>query len=92
VLASNRREGVAIADPVSPDQRADVAQACSVRLRLNIPVLVDLLDDEVARRYGAWPDRLYRIGRDGRVAFQGEEGPFGFVPERLEAAIEAELA
>ena len=42
--------------------------------------------------YGGWPDRLYLIGRDGRVAFQGEVGPFGFKPEELAHAIEAELA
>ena len=37
-----------------------------------------------------WPDRLYLIGRDGRVAFQGDQGPFGFRPEQLEEAILAE--
>jgi hypothetical protein len=91
VLASNRRAGVALDDPTSLGERTDAADACAVRLRIAIPVLVDLLDDEVARRYGAWPDRLYLIGRDGRVAFQGGEGPFGFKPELLEAAIRAEL-
>jgi hypothetical protein len=92
VLASNRRDGVAIADPRTAAERADAAGACAVRLRLRMPVLIDGLDDAVARAYGAWPDRLYLIGRDGRVAFQGGEGPFGFAPEELEAAIEAELA
>ena len=42
--------------------------------------------------YGGWPDRLYLIGRDGRIAFQGEEGPFGFKPAKLAAAIDAELS
>jgi hypothetical protein len=37
-------------------------------------------------------DRLYLVGRDGRIAFQGGEGPFGFKPEELGAAIEVELA
>jgi Iodothyronine deiodinase len=55
-----------------------------------MPVLIDGLDDAVARAYGAWPDRLYLIGRDGRIAFQGGEGPFGFKPDELEAAIESE--
>ncbi len=56
-----------------------------------MPVLLDGVDNEVARGYGGWPDRLYLIGRDGRVAFQGAEGPFGFIPEELAAALEAEL-
>jgi hypothetical protein len=87
VLASNRREGVAIDDPASDAERADAAEACALRLRLRLPVLIDGLDDAVARAYGAWPDRLYLIGTDGRVSFQGGEGPFGFLPEDLEAAI-----
>jgi len=56
-----------------------------------MPVLIDGLDDALARAYGAWPDRLSLIRRDGRLAFQGGEGPFGFRAEELEAAIEAEL-
>jgi Iodothyronine deiodinase len=91
VLESNRDEGIAAADPETVDERAELADACAVRLRIRMPVLLDELDDEVASRYGGWPDRLYLIGRDGRVAFQGEEGPFGFRPDDLEAAIEAEL-
>ena len=92
VLSSNRDEGIALEDPTSDAERAEAAEACTVRLRIRMPVLVDAIDNEVARRYGGWPDRLYLIGRDGRVAFQGGEGPFGFKPEELEAAIESELA
>jgi hypothetical protein len=92
VLDVNRREEIALADPTSLEARADAAEACVVRLRTRIPVLLDGVDDAVALAYGGWPDRLYLIGRDGRVAFQGEEGPFGFKPEELAAAIEAELA
>ena len=49
------------------------------------------LAEHAAAAYGAWPDRLYLVGRDGRIAFQGGTGPFGFLPEELEAAIEEEL-
>ena len=91
VLADNRREEIALADPTSLDERAAAADACVVRLRTRIPVLLDGVDDAVALAYGGWPDRLYLIGRDGRIAFQGEPGPEGFKPEELAAAIEAEL-
>jgi hypothetical protein len=91
VLMDNRREGIAIADPASAEERAGAATACAARLRTRIPVAVDGLDDAVARAYGGWPDRLYLIGRDGRVAFQGGEGPFGFDPDELAAAIDIEL-
>jgi hypothetical protein len=92
VLADNRREGIAVPDPATDGERAATAQACASRLRTRIPVLVDGLDDAVGSAYGGWPDRLYLIDRDGRVAFQGEEGPFGFRPDELAAAIEAQVA
>jgi hypothetical protein len=42
-------------------------------------------DDGVARRaYAAWPDRLYAVGMDGRVAYQGAPGPMGFKVAELE--------
>jgi hypothetical protein len=91
VLADNRREEIALADPTSLEERAEAAEACVVRLRTRIPVLLDDLDDAVALAYGGWPDRLYLIGRDGRVAFQGGRGPEGFKPEELAAAIDSEL-
>jgi hypothetical protein len=92
VLADNRREKIALADPTSLEERAAAAGACAVRLRTHIPVLLDDVDDAVALAYGGWPDRLYLIGRDGRVAFQGEPGPDGFKPEELADAIRAELS
>ena len=91
VLADNRREEIAVVDPVSLAERADAAEACALRLETRIPILLDDVDDEVASAYGGWPDRLYLIGRDGRIAFQGGEGPFGFKPEELARAIEVEL-
>ena len=92
ILAENRREGIALADPTTDEERAGVATACAGRLQTRIPVVVDGVDDAVALAYGGWPDRLYLIGRDGRIAFQGGEGPFGFKPDELERAIVRELA
>jgi Iodothyronine deiodinase len=83
VLAENRRAGVAVRDPQSTGERV----ACATRVALEIPFVVDRVDDEVARRYGGWPERLYLIGRDGRIAYQGEPGPDGFVVGELERAI-----
>ena len=92
VLDSNRDEGILVVDPRSVAERGEVAVACSTRFELDLPVLIDGVDDEVGRRYGGWPDRLYLIGTNGNIAYQGGEGPFGFKVEELEAAIERELA
>lgn len=90
-LTYNRRSGIEVDDPQSKEERVEVAASCAVRMRTSIPVLIDELDNEVAGQYGGWPDRLYLIGKDGRVAFQGAAGPFGLRPEELGRAIEAEL-
>src|ERR671927_71524 len=78
-------------DPQTEDDRRAVAQSCAVALSVRLLVAVDGPDDAVARAYGGWPDRLYLVGRDGRIAYRGGEGPFGFKPEELERAIEREL-
>jgi hypothetical protein len=54
-------------------------------------MVVDRVDNAVASAYGGWPDRLYLIRSDGRIVFQGGEGPFGFKPEELERALEREV-
>jgi hypothetical protein len=92
VLTRNRQEDVAILDPTTEAERVDAAEACVVRTALRIPMLLDGMNNAVASAYGGWPDRLYLIGRDARVAFQGGPGPFEFRPELLAAAIDAELA
>jgi len=91
VLQANRALEIAVRDPATPEERATVAATCATRLRVSIPVLLDGPENLVASAYGGWPDRLYLIGRNGRVAFQGGEGPFGFKPAELEDAIEREL-
>jgi hypothetical protein len=91
VLPENRRSGVSVVDPTTDDERATVASACAASLRLQMPMAVDGVDNAVASAYGGWPDRLYLVGSDGRIAYQGGEGPFGFKPDELERAIEREL-
>ena len=91
VVQMNRDQDIAIQDPTSDDARNEVAATCAIRLQIRMPVVVDKLDDEIARAYGALPDRLYLIAKGGRVAFRGDPGPFGFQPEALERAIEKEL-
>ena len=92
VVTMNRDTGIAVQDPTTDAERETVAATCAIQLKIRMPVVVDKVDDAVARAYGALPDRLYLIGKGGRVAFQGEPGPFGFKPEALEAAIDSALA
>ncbi len=92
VLSTNRDMDIRVNDPTTDAERHDVAVACGLRLSIRMPVVIDAIDDKIARAYGALPDRLYLIGKGGRVAFQGALGPAGFRPHELELAIEEELA
>ena len=80
-VAANMRENVVFASPRSQDERGEVAGLCVRKLGIKIPALVDRFDNATEAAYSAWPDRLYVIGRDGRIAFKSAAGPFGFQPE-----------
>jgi hypothetical protein len=92
VLTENRRADVAVVDPSTEGDRVDVATVCAARYAIRMPIIVDGVDDDVTRAYGAWPERLYLVGEDGRVAYQGPPGPYGFDPSELEAALESYVA
>ena len=91
VVIDNREDDIRVFDPTTDAERRRVVESCAPRLSVRMPVVIDGIEDGIAAAYGAWPDRLYLVGRDGRIAFQGGTGPFGFLPEELEAAIEEEL-
>jgi hypothetical protein len=86
-LPSNVRDGVLYASPSTDEERNATAAACVRKLGLRIPALVDGIANGVERDYTAWPDRLYLVGRGGRVLFKSAPGPFGFSPAGLERAI-----
>ena len=64
---------------------------CATRLALRIPALIDNLSNATEDAYTAWPDRLYVIGRDGRVVYKSKPGPFGFKPAEVELALKGIL-
>jgi len=90
-VGANRREGILIEQPQTFAARLDVAKQMCSKLDIKIPGVIDKLDDRVNKAYSAWPDRLYLVGRDGRIAYKGGRGPRGFRPAELEAAIQREL-
>jgi hypothetical protein len=86
-VESNESEKILFAQPTTLAARSEIAQVCSLKLELPIPTLVDDMENSTDRKYYALPDRLYLIGGDGRVAYRGGPGPFGFVAADLETAI-----
>jgi len=51
-------------------------------------MLVDDIDDTVSRAFDAMPDRMYIIGKDGRIAYKGGRGPRGFNVAEMQTALE----
>jgi len=81
-----------IKDPTSAFERYQVANTCITDLKVKIPCLIDDVQNAGARAYKGWPDRLFVIGKDGRIAYAGRPGPVGFLPHEMEAALKKELA
>ncbi len=65
VVTPNRDEDILVSDPTSDEERQAVATECALRLKIRMPVVIDPIDDEIARAYGGLPDRLYLIDRGG---------------------------
>ena len=86
-LAVNEREGVLFASPRDFDEKASVARTCVRNLAIEIPALVDDHAGTTEVAYAAWPDRLYVVDREGRVAYKARPGPFGFRPDEVEKAL-----
>lgn len=63
--------------------RQESASYCTVLLDLPWPVLVDGEDNAVKEAYAGWPIRLMVIGKDGKLKFDGGQGPGGFQPSVL---------
>lgn len=86
------RSAPLVQEPVTTEERMALCGKCVTAMAIKrITALVDRIDDQVNAAYGAWPDRLFLVGTDGRIAYRGGRGPFGFKTGELEAAIRKEL-
>ena len=92
IRAFEPRASTSIQDPQTLDERRAAAGQCETALSYGIRTWVDDVDDAVNEAYAAWPTRLYLVDLEGRVAYHGGLGPFGFSPKALGKAIDALLA
>ena len=86
-LASNDEHEVCVPAARSLEERAHAAEDMCRRYEVDLPVLVDSMNDAASEAFAAYPDRVYLIDRDGRVAHKGGRGPYGFDIDRLERAL-----
>src|SRR5688500_7985349 len=85
-MNSNVKDKVLFATPKTFDDRAEIGRTCVKDLKIDLPMVVDEIDNRTERAYTAWPDRLYVIDAEGRVAYKGRPGPFGVKIEPLAPA------
>ena len=86
-VKANDRDGIEVEAPETLEEREKIAARCTAKLKLTIPVVIDGMDDAVEKVYAGWPDRIYIVGKDGKIAYKGKPGPRGFNPKEAEAAL-----
>ncbi len=91
-MQANLRQNVIFSLPKTQDERLNIAESCVRNLHIEIPALIDGFQNTTEQAYTGWPDRLYVIGRDGRVAFKSAPGPFGFDPRAMEPVLKKAIA
>ena len=79
-IARNQREGIAIKDPKTMDERTAMAKQACAFFKTTIPGVVDTMDDATDRAYAGWPSRIFLVAVDGKIAVRGDPGPRGLVP------------
>ena len=86
-LDDNVEDDVLVSSTASDEERVQVAGVCMTKLGIELPAVVDEADDRVEQAYTGWPDRLYVIDTDGRIAYKSAAGPFGFKPSEVEVTL-----
>lgn len=81
----NEKEGICYMQPKTLADRLAIVKDFTARFRYAIPMVVDPMDNRAELEFGAWPERLYVVDADGRIAYQGQPGPKGFFPDEVEA-------
>ena len=88
---SNVTDKVVFKQPKTFAERKELAKVLVERLEYRMPVAIDSIEGTLEKQFAAWPERIYIVGRDSRVAYKGGMGPFGFKPEEAEQALARHL-
>jgi len=86
-MESNIKDKIVFLSPKNEDERALIAGACVRKLGIKFPAVLDEFGNSTEKAFTGWPDRLYLIDAQGRVAYKSKPGPFGFKPDELATAL-----
>lgn len=91
-VPNNLIENIVYDEPRTADERAAIANACQLHMAIEMPMLLDGIDNDADRKYVGLPMRQFLIDRDGRVAYAGDKGPFGWDDGAFERSLVELLA
>ena len=91
-VPNNVIENIIVEEPTTDQERTEVAAACRLALGLEMPMLIDSIQNSIDEDYVGLPMRQFLIDAKGRVAYRGEKGPFGWNDVEFERALQAILA
>ncbi len=91
-VGANRKEKIEVNQPKTLEDRAKLATVCRTDLKLNLPFVLDDMENSVDAVYAGWPDRFYIVGADGKIVYKGAPGPRGFKVAEMEAKLKEILA
>jgi hypothetical protein len=91
-VPANERAGVLVKTHQTMADRKLAAAKLRDELGLKIPIVVDGMDDAVQKAYSGWPDRIFIVDVEGKIAYRGAPGPRGFLPAEAMRSLDALLA
>ncbi len=91
-VPNNLIEDILYDEPTTDAERTAVASACQIGLNLHIPMLVDGIDNDIDEKYVGLPMRLFLVDKEGKIAYAGDKGPFGWDDEAFEAVLKTLIA
>jgi Iodothyronine deiodinase len=84
-MKSNVKEDVCYAQPKTLAQRVAIANDFIKRYSYPIEFGIDDMTNAADAAYSAWPERLYIVDEQGRIAYRGGMGPFHYAPDEVRA-------
>jgi hypothetical protein len=84
-MNSNVKEDVCYAQPKTLEQRVAIANDFVERFNYPTPFGIDDMTNAANDAYAAWPERIYIIDEQRRIAYRGGMGPFNYHPEEARA-------
>ncbi len=91
-VSMNLDDDVIYDQPTTVEEREAMAQVCALNLDLQLPMLLDDVNNHIDTLYAALPERLYVLDSEGIVQFRTVVGSPGFDLQTWEEAIARQVS